>query len=157
MKLRRRTTTVTQERKIHRLTLHCKTCSTLLCRTKKTTEQKDSPWSLTVQVSNGKMAIDSASAWRRKPPLPKLQLPLKTETETPGKIHMGSQGLQTEANLGGRGRRVSEFEASLVYRVSSRTARTTQKNPVFKNQKPKKEKRKEIRRKGTFIPYVKTH
>jgi hypothetical protein len=29
-----------------------------------------------------------------------------------------------------RGRRISEFEASLVYRVSSRTARATQRNPV---------------------------
>jgi hypothetical protein len=35
--------------------------------------------------------------------------------------------------LGGRGRWISEFEASLVYRVSSRTARTTQRNPVLKN------------------------
>jgi hypothetical protein len=35
--------------------------------------------------------------------------------------------------LGGRGRRVSEFEDSLVYRVSSRTARATQRNPVSKN------------------------
>jgi hypothetical protein len=35
--------------------------------------------------------------------------------------------------LGGRGRRISEFEASLVYRVSSRTARATQRNPVSKN------------------------
>jgi hypothetical protein len=32
--------------------------------------------------------------------------------------------------LGGRGRRISEFEASLVYRVSSRTARAIQRNPV---------------------------
>jgi hypothetical protein len=38
---------------------------------------------------------------------------------------------------GGRGRRISEFEASLVYRVSSRTARATQRNPVSKNQKNK--------------------
>jgi hypothetical protein len=37
--------------------------------------------------------------------------------------------------LGGRGRRISEFEASLVYKVSSRTARATQRNPVSK--KPK--------------------
>jgi hypothetical protein len=29
--------------------------------------------------------------------------------------------------LGGRGRQISEFEASLVYRVSSRTARAIQK------------------------------
>jgi hypothetical protein len=42
--------------------------------------------------------------------------------------------------LGGRGRRVSEFEASLVYRVSSRTARATQRNPVSKNQKTKTKK-----------------
>jgi hypothetical protein len=35
---------------------------------------------------------------------------------------------------GGRGRRISEFEGSLVYRVSSRTARATQRNPVSKKQ-----------------------
>jgi hypothetical protein len=33
---------------------------------------------------------------------------------------------------GGRGRRISEFEASLVYRVSSRTARAIQRNPISK-------------------------
>jgi hypothetical protein len=37
--------------------------------------------------------------------------------------------------LGGRGRQISEFEASLVYRVSSRTARATQRNPVSKKKK----------------------
>jgi hypothetical protein len=40
--------------------------------------------------------------------------------------------------LGGRGRRISEFEVSLVYKVSSRTAKATQRNPVSKNQKKKK-------------------
>ena len=39
------------------------------------------------------------------------------------------------AHFGGRGRQISEFEDSLVYRVSSRTARTTQRNPVSKKQK----------------------
>jgi hypothetical protein len=39
--------------------------------------------------------------------------------------------------LGDRGRRISEFEASLVYRVSSRTARATQRNPVSEKQKQK--------------------
>jgi hypothetical protein len=39
--------------------------------------------------------------------------------------------------LGGRDRRISEFEASLVYTVSSRTAKTIQRNPVSKNQKKK--------------------
>jgi hypothetical protein len=37
--------------------------------------------------------------------------------------------------LGGRGRLISEFEASLVYKVSSRTARATQRNPVSKKKK----------------------
>jgi hypothetical protein len=45
--------------------------------------------------------------------------------------------------LGGRGRRISEFEeASLVYRVSSRTARATQRNPVSKKNHTKKKKKK---------------
>jgi hypothetical protein len=43
--------------------------------------------------------------------------------------------------LGGRGRWISAFEASLLYRMSSRTARTTQRNPVSKNQKPKMERK----------------
>jgi hypothetical protein len=34
--------------------------------------------------------------------------------------------------LGGRGRQISEFKASVVYRVSSRTTRATQRNPVSK-------------------------
>jgi hypothetical protein len=34
--------------------------------------------------------------------------------------------------LGGRGRWISEFEDSLVYKVSSRTARATERNPVSK-------------------------
>jgi hypothetical protein len=41
------------------------------------------------------------------------------------------------------GRRISEFEASLVYKVSSRTARAVQKNPVSKNQKQKNKKTKQ--------------
>jgi hypothetical protein len=39
---------------------------------------------------------------------------------------------------GGRGRQISEFEASLVYKVSSRTVRAIQRNPTWKNQKRKK-------------------
>jgi hypothetical protein len=39
------------------------------------------------------------------------------------------------------GRRISEFEASLVYQVSSRTARATQRNPVSKKTKKKKQKK----------------
>jgi hypothetical protein len=44
--------------------------------------------------------------------------------------------------LGGRGRQISEFKASLVYRVSSRIARATQRNPVSKN-KTKRTTKKE--------------
>jgi hypothetical protein len=44
--------------------------------------------------------------------------------------------------LGGRGSRISEFEESLVYRVSYRTARATQRNPVSKN-KTKQNKTKQ--------------
>ena len=45
-------------------------------------------------------------------------------------------------NLGGRGRQISELEASLSFRVSSRTARATQRNPVSKY-KTKENKTKE--------------
>jgi hypothetical protein len=44
--------------------------------------------------------------------------------------------------LGGRGRWISEFEASQVYRVSSRTARATQRNPVLKTKQNKKKQNK---------------
>jgi hypothetical protein len=44
--------------------------------------------------------------------------------------------------LGGRDRQIAEFEASLVYSVSSRTVRATQRNPVSKKQKQKKKTKK---------------
>jgi hypothetical protein len=40
--------------------------------------------------------------------------------------------------LGGRGRWISEFEASLVYKVSSRTVRAIQRNPASKNKNKQK-------------------
>jgi hypothetical protein len=45
--------------------------------------------------------------------------------------------------LGGRGRWISDFDAHLVYRVSSRTARTIQRNPVSKNKTKQKQKQKQ--------------
>jgi hypothetical protein len=42
--------------------------------------------------------------------------------------------------LGGRDRRISEFKGSLAYRMSSRTARATQRNPVSKTNKQTKNK-----------------
>jgi hypothetical protein len=44
--------------------------------------------------------------------------------------------------LGRQRQRISEFKDSLVYRVSFRTARATQRNPVSKSQKKKKKKTK---------------
>jgi hypothetical protein len=46
----------------------------------------------------------------------------------------GGAHLQSQ-HSGGRGRQISEFKASLVYKVSSRTARAIQRNHVSKNQK----------------------
>jgi hypothetical protein len=48
--------------------------------------------------------------------------------------------------LGGRDRRISEFEASLVYKVSSRAARAIQRSPVSKKKKKKKKERKKERK-----------
>jgi hypothetical protein len=48
---------------------------------------------------------------------------------------------------GGRGRQISEFEPSLVYKVSSRTVRAIQRNPVSKNQRGKKKEKKKRRKK----------
>jgi hypothetical protein len=45
--------------------------------------------------------------------------------------------------LGGRGRRISEFQNSLVYKVSSRTARATQRNPVSKKKTKQKQNKKQ--------------
>jgi hypothetical protein len=42
--------------------------------------------------------------------------------------------------LGRQGSRISEFEASLVYKVSSRTARAVQSDPVSQTKKKKKNK-----------------
>jgi hypothetical protein len=54
--------------------------------------------------------------------------------------------------LGGRGRQISEFEASLVYRVSSRTVRTAERETVLKNQKSKnKKQRNKQKRDGLLV------
>jgi hypothetical protein len=51
--------------------------------------------------------------------------------------------------LEGRGRQISEFKDSLVYRVSSRTARAMQRNPVSKQNKTKQNKTKQNKTKQT--------
>jgi hypothetical protein len=59
----------------------------------------------------------------------------------PFKAERGGTRLQSQ-HSGGRGRRISEFEASLVYRVSSRTSRGIQRNPVSKNKQNKTKQNK---------------
>jgi hypothetical protein len=51
--------------------------------------------------------------------------------------------------LGGRGRQISKFKTSLVYRVSSRTAWATQRNPVLKKKKKKERKKKRKRKRNS--------
>jgi hypothetical protein len=46
-----------------------------------------------------------------------------------------------QTHSGGGGRRISEFKGSLIYKVSSRTARATQRNPVSKKKKQKTNKK----------------
>jgi hypothetical protein len=54
---------------------------------------------------------------------------------------------------GGRGRRISEFEASLVYRSSSRIARATQRNPVSKKTKKKTKKKKNPKQNKNLVSF----
>jgi hypothetical protein len=58
----------------------------------------------------------------------------------------GGTGLYSQLS-GGRGRRISEFQASLVYKVSSRTARAIQRNPVSKNKTKQTNKTKQNKKK----------
>jgi BRCT domain type II-containing protein len=46
--------------------------------------------------------------------------------------------------LGSRGRWISEFEASLVYSLSSRTSRVIQRNPVSEKQTNEQHQKKKI-------------
>jgi len=51
--------------------------------------------------------------------------------------------------LRGRGRQTSEFESSLIYRVSSKTSRATQRNSAFKRKQKKKKRNVE-----TFVIFT---
>jgi hypothetical protein len=70
-----------------------------------------------------------------------LNLILKKYWEEPG----GGGAYLYPQHSGGRGRWISEFsefEAILVYRVSSRMARDTQRNPVSTSRKQHQKKKK---------------
>ena len=51
-----------------------------------------------------------------------------------------------------RGRQISEFEFSLDYKVSSRTARAKQRNPVSKKKQTNKQTNKKQTREGELYP-----
>jgi hypothetical protein len=58
-------------------------------------------------------------------------------------MELGSGGTCLKSqHLGGRGRLISGFKASLVYNVSARTARAIHRNPVSKKQNKTKQKNK---------------
>ena len=59
---------------------------------------------------------------------------------------VGGGGASIQAqHLVSKGRWISEFEASLIYRPSSRTARATQRNPVLKKERKKEKTSKKSR------------
>jgi hypothetical protein len=66
---------------------------------------------------------------------------LNAVIKTSSQLDSGGASLLSQ-HSGGRGRWISEFVASLVYRVSSRTARATQRNPVSGKKKTKNKKTK---------------
>jgi hypothetical protein len=55
--------------------------------------------------------------------------------------------------MGGRGRRISEFEASLVYKVSSRTAKAITEKPCLEKQ-TNKQKQKQNKTKNLKQIYI---
>jgi hypothetical protein len=75
-----------------------------------------------------------------KKKLHEFSLP-RTSSEKKCKKSSGEPGVVAHA-FSPSTQEISEFEASLVYTVSSRTARATQRNPVSKNQKKKRKKKK---------------
>jgi hypothetical protein len=74
-----------------------------------------------------------------------MHAPVHTHMHAPVHTHMHIikkyiYRWEVVAHSRGRGRRISEFEASLVYKVSSRTARATQRNPVLETKTNKQTK-----------------
>jgi hypothetical protein len=74
------------------------------------------------------------------------------------RINMGARcggaRLQSQ-HLGSRGRRISEFEASLVYKVSSRTARASEKPCLEKRKQNKTNKQtKRINKRNLILTAI---
>jgi hypothetical protein len=72
-----------------------------------------------------------ARQWWRTPLIPALG----RQGQGEGQRGRGAEaGGRRQEEAGGRDRWISEFEASMVYRVRSRIAKAIQRNPVSKNQ-----------------------
>ena len=56
--------------------------------------------------------------------------------------------------MGGRGRQTSEFKASMVYRVSSRTTRRKQRNHVAKTKQNKNQSNKETKNLLVYLALI---
>jgi hypothetical protein len=74
---------------------------------------------------------------------------MRTKTKTKTNKQTKSWALVAHAFNPSRGRWISEFEASLVYKVSSRTARAIQRNPVSK---PKPKQKNPCGRRDFSVP-----
>jgi hypothetical protein len=79
--------------------------------------QSEIKLSFTVAALHAPTHPDSPRLWDELTPFD-----LGNPTFLFGMFKGGSQGRWWHTHLGGRGRQISEFEASLVYKVSSRTA-----------------------------------
>jgi hypothetical protein len=67
----------------------------------------------------------------------------------------GSGGTRLKSqHLGGRGWRISDVEASLVYKVSYRTDRAIQRNPVSRQKTNKQKKNKKQNNKRQYESYI---
>jgi hypothetical protein len=87
------------------------------------------------------MRTETQGTWRKGKQIMKEEQKLRIENkkianQKPGVVAHAFNPSTWEAEAG-RGRQISEFEASLVYRVSARAARATQRNPVSKKTKQK--------------------
>jgi hypothetical protein len=76
--------------------------------------------------------------WRWKRRSTRTALATTTTTKPNLKRRRRGRRKRKKRRQRGRGKQISEFEASLIYRVTYRKAMATQRNPVSKSQKPKK-------------------
>ena len=85
--------------------------------------------------------MDTQDCPHAHPHMPKYTLKINKQKQKNKQARLWQARVCLESlHLGGRGRQLSECEASLVYRVSSRTTRAAHRNPVSKNKTKTKTK-----------------